>query len=99
MLLTAAARGRFRRRDRGPDSPPATPPTGASEGAEVPLVGRVHPARLPVDKGVCSVVGCGAPAVLVLDRRDGTTVAFCLRCAEELDAILANGSRPGPAPG
>jgi hypothetical protein len=71
-------------------------PPQVSNSPEVSLIGRVDPTPLPVDKGVCSVVGCGAPAVVVVDRPNGTTVVFCTRCAEELHAILTNGSSTGP---
>ena len=99
MLLTAAVRGLFGQPGSAPESPPTAQPPEVSERPEVSLIGRVDSAPLPADKGICSVVGCGAPAVVVVDRPNGTTVVFCARCAEELHAILANGSGAGPDPG
>ncbi|WP_337308627.1 hypothetical protein [Candidatus Aeolococcus gillhamiae] len=98
-MLTAAVQALFGRPGRVPESPPTAHPPEASERPEVSLIGRVHPESLPIDMGVCSVVGCGAPAVVVADRPNATTAAFCARCAEELHAILANGFSAGPAPG
>ena len=81
LLLTAALRGVAGRFGHGRDR-------------EVALEGHGYARpRGPVDR--CRVEGCGARATRVVLRSDGSQIAVCARCGEELEAILGTISVSG----
>jgi hypothetical protein len=71
---------------------------GNGRDRSVALEGRAYRAPRVTAEGRCRVEGCGARATRVATRPDGSEIAVCARCGEELEAILGIASAAGRPP-